>query len=243
MIRRYEKPASGIQRGFTLVEVLLAMTLMSMLLALAYGGLRASTRATEKGQQILDDSNRIRMAHQFVRKQLTQLLPLAFDEDETQQLRTVFEGSSRRIRYVAQMPGYLGFGGPQVQELEFVQGEEGLELVLSHALLQGFEEEYLYEREPVLLLDKVQTAEFSFLGIDENGEMTQWTPDWEDETVLPSAVALDVRFVDDVFIQWPVLTTSVRIDQGAVGGANNRSVNQSYSTTIRELMQKRKNPQ
>ena len=65
MIRRYEKPASGVQRGFTLVELLLAMTLMSMLLALAYGGLRASTRATEKGQQILDDSNRIRMAHQL----------------------------------------------------------------------------------------------------------------------------------------------------------------------------------
>ena len=117
MIRLFEKPASGVQRGFTLVEVLLAMTLMSMLLALAYGGLRASTRATEKGQQILDDSNRIRMAHQFVRKQLTQLLPLAFKEDEAQQQRTVFEGSSQRIRYVAQMPGYLGIGGPQVQAL------------------------------------------------------------------------------------------------------------------------------
>ena len=100
-----------------------------------------------------------------------------------------------------------------------------------------------YEREPVLLLDKVQTAEFSFLGIDENGEMTRWMPNWEEEGALPSAVALDVQFVDDVFIQWPVLTTSVRIDQGAISGANNQSANKSYSTTIRELMQKRKNPQ
>ena len=40
--------------GFSLVELLLALTLMSMLLALAYGGLRASTQATEKGQKILD---------------------------------------------------------------------------------------------------------------------------------------------------------------------------------------------
>ena len=242
-MKRRQSIRSRAARGFTLVELLLAMTLMSMLLALAYGGLRASTRATEKGQQILDDSNRIRMAHQFVRKQLTQILPLAFEEDEAQQLRTVFQGDSRRIRYVAQMPGYLGFGGPQVQELEFVQGEEGLELVLSHALLQGFEEEFLYEREPVLLLDKVRTAEFSFLGIDENGEMTNWTPDWEDVSSLPTAVALEVQFIEDVYIQWPVLTTSVRIDQGAVGGANNRSANKSYSTTIRELMSKRKNPQ
>ena len=62
--------------GFTLVELLLALSLMSMLLALAYGGLRASTRATDKGQAILEDSGRIRMAHQFVRKQLNQMAPL-----------------------------------------------------------------------------------------------------------------------------------------------------------------------
>ena len=227
------------ESGFSLVEMLLAMTLMSMLLALAYGGLRASSQATEKGQQILDDSNRIRMAHQFVRKQLTQLLPLTFEEDEAQQIRTVFRGDGRRIRYVAQMPGYLGFGGPQVQELEFVRTEEGLELVLSHALLQGYEEDYLYERQPILLLDKVKTAEFNFLGMDENGEMTQWSPAWEDESILPAAVSLDVEFIDGVYIQWPVLITSVRIDQGAIGGSANRSTNQNYTTTIRDLMSKR----
>ena len=67
------RPFTGsAHRGFSLVELLLAMTLLSMLLALAYGGLRASTQAPEKGQDILDDSNRIRMAHQFVRRQLTQ---------------------------------------------------------------------------------------------------------------------------------------------------------------------------
>ena len=60
--------------GFTLVELLLAITLMSMLLALAYGGLRASARATDRGQVILEESGRIRMAHQFVRKQLNQMV-------------------------------------------------------------------------------------------------------------------------------------------------------------------------
>jgi general secretion pathway protein J len=229
-------------RGFSLVELLLAMTLLSMLLALAYGGLRASTQATEKGQDILDDSNRIRMAHQFVRRQLTQLLPLAFEEDAESQVRSVFRGESRRIRYVAQMPGYLGYGGPQVQELEFVQGDEHLELVLSHALLQGFEEPFLYEREPVLLLDKVQSAEFQFLGRDENGELGNWANHWDDEANLPAAVAVEIEFIDDVYIEWPLMTTSVRIDSGAVRGSDGRS-DGSYSSTIRDLMNKRKNQQ
>ncbi|MGD8929548.1 MAG: prepilin-type N-terminal cleavage/methylation domain-containing protein, partial [Lysobacterales bacterium] len=108
-------------RGFTLVEILLALTLLSMLMALAYGGLRAATRAADKGQTVLQDSGRIRMAHQFVHKQLNQMLPLVFAENDDQTERTVFVGEPQRIRFVAPMPGYLGFGGPQVQELALVR--------------------------------------------------------------------------------------------------------------------------
>jgi general secretion pathway protein J len=224
-----------------MVELLLAITLLSMLLALAYGGLRASAQATEKGQVILDDSNRIRMAHQFVRRQLTQLLPLAFDEAQNEDQRVVFQGDNRRIRYVAPMPGYLGYGGPQVQELEIVQGEEGLELVLSHAPLQGFEEDYLYLREPVLLLDKIQQAEFQFLGRDESGEITAWSGTWENEFELPAAVSLDMDFVEAVYIQWPLLTTSVRVDEVALSAAleDVGVLSKDYSTTIQQLIQKR----
>ena len=226
--------------GFTLVEMLLAMTLMSMLLALAYGGLRASTRATQKGQQILEDSGRIRMAHQFVRKQINQLLPLAFDQNEDGSERTVFLGDERGIRYVAPMPGYLGWGGPQVQELYFEQGEEGLELVLSHALLQGFDEQFLYEAEPIFLLGDIKAARFSFLGRDENGELTSWAQSWEQVDALPAAVSLEVEFDEDVYIHWPLLTTSVRVDASGVQGATRPGQSsKSYSSTIQDLMRKR----
>ena len=228
----------GLARGFTLVEMLLAVSLMSMLLALAYGGLRAATQATERGQTILEDSNRIRMAHQFVRRQLTQLLPLSFEEDPEVDVRVVFTGDAQRIRYVAPMPGYLGFGGPQVQEFEIVRGEEGDELVLRHALLQGFEEDYLYEREPILLLDKIAGAGFSFLGEDENGEVTRWSDSWEDESILPAAVSFEVEFVDEVYIHWPLLATSVRVN-GMNIASNDGVVGEDYTATIRDLIRKR----
>jgi general secretion pathway protein J len=232
------RPKRAIQRaaGFTLVELLLALTLMSMLLALAYGGLRASTRATEKGQQVLEDSSRIRMAHQFVRRQMNQLLPLAWEVREEEGERAIFSGNARRIRFVAPMPGYLGFGGPQVQELEFVPGEEGYDLVLSHALLQNFEEEYLYEREPIFLLGNIRNASFSFLGVDENGELTDWMSSWEDVSMLPVSVSLQIEFNEDVYIQWPLLAASVRSDPTGMRGAD---VEESpYTTTIRKMLQR-----
>ena len=227
--------------GFTLVEMLLAMTLMSMLLALAYGGLRASTRATDRGQVILEQSSRIRMAHQFVRKQLNQMIPLVFMESDDQEQRTVFEGSSDKIRFVAQMPGYLGFGGPQVQELTFVRGEQGLALVISHALLQGFDEEKLYELDPIVLLEGIDQAQFQFLTLDEEGETTAWSSDWEDPEILPVAVSLAIEFNQEVYVRWPLLTASVRIDAEALrrlGEAQGRT--QTYSTTIRKMIRDRK---
>lgn len=202
--------------GFTLVEVLLALVLMGMLLSLAYGGLRASTRAADKGQAILEQSGRIRMAHQFVRKQLNQMAFLGFAENETDGGRIVFEGDARKIRFVAPMPGYLGFGGPQVQELALVPGKDGDELVLSHALLQGFEEQNLYQREPIVLVDKIESAEFRFLGRDEQGELTTWVSQWDQPGVLPASVSLDIEFTGEVYLKWPLLTASVRVDSSAL---------------------------
>jgi general secretion pathway protein J len=226
--------------GFTLVELLLAMTLMSMLMALAYGGLRASTRATDRGQVILEESSRIRMAHQFVRKQLNQMMPLVFEESEDQLERTIFAGSSDRIRFVAPMPGYLGFGGPQVQELTFARSEDGFALVISHALLQGFEEEKMYERAPIVLLDRIDQAEFQFLALDEEGEIFTWSNEWEDPAKLPLAVSLDIEFNEEVFVRWPLLTASVRVDAQALRNlAGELGIEQSRSTSRRKMKQRR----
>ena len=230
--------------GFTLVELLLALSLMSMLLALAYGGLRASTRAADRGQAILQDSGRIRMAHQFVRKQLNQIMPLVFAESEDGAERMVFLGSADRIRFVAPMPGYLGFGGPQVQELAIVQGDDSLQLVLSHALLQGFEEELLFEQLPIALLDKIEQAQFSFLGRDENGELLDWTTSWSETGTLPESVALEVEFIEDVYIKWPLLTASVRVDEAALSElAGAQAGDPAYGTTIRDMINRRQKRQ
>jgi len=229
--------------GFTLVEILLALALMSMLLALAYGGLRASTRAADKGQTVLEDSSRIRMAHQFVHKRLNQAIPLAYAESEDGTLRTVFEGGAGKIRYVAPMPGYLGFGGPQVQELELVSSENGRALVLSHALLQGFEEANLYLRPPIVLVDNIAAGEFSFLGRDENGELTPWLNTWDDIGSMPESISLGLEFNEDVYIQWPLLTASIRIDPAALKGSNIGKpavLHESYSTAIQDMIKKKR---
>jgi hypothetical protein len=139
------------------------------------------------------------------------------------------------------MPGYLGFGGPQVQELALVPGEQGTALVLSHALLQGFEEANLYEREPIVLIDRIDQASFFFLGFDEEGELADWTSTWEDPASMPVAVSLDIEFEEEVFTGWPLLMASVRVDASAlrelVEGDN---IELDRRTRVRSLIDRRR---
>ena len=255
MRNKSTNPKVGGSRGFTLVELLLAITLMSILLALAYGGLRAATRSAEKGEIILAESGDIRAAHQFVRRQINQMLPLmysagdaegagiALDASEVGDAGGVgsdgsirFEGYAESIQFVAQMPGYLGTGGPQVQLLELAPGDDGLVLQFSHALLQGFEQEFLFERAPVILVEGIESAYFEFLGDDETGESTGWTSVWDLPDILPVAVRLSVQMNESSRLQWPDLVAGVRIDESALnGGAEARS----YQQTIQDLMKRK----
>lgn len=231
--------------GFTLVEMLLAVTLLSMLLALTYGGLRAATHATDRGQTILEENGRLRMAHQFLRKQINQAIPLGFNRQEESvanplepPLTEVFLGSSSSMRFVGPMPGYLGFGGPQVQELNIVSGHNGKELVLTHALLQGFEDASLNERDPIVLIDHIESAEFRFLIRDEEGKIAGWIADWEDVGKLPVAVALDIEFEEGVYTDWPLMVAAVKVDSSAVSEA--LGTEDTYQSAIRELIEKRR---
>lgn len=226
------------QAGFTLVELLLAVTLMGLLLALAYGGLSAASRASQSGQEVLADSSRLRVTHQFIRKQMNLMLPLSFvgegSEGGDAEDLVRFEGSTGRITYVGPMPGYLARGGPQVQQLAFVDGPDGLELQFSHAPLLGYEPDALLDREPVVLLSELQDGGFEFLLEDEEAESREWVSVWDEPALMPKAVRLDVQFGEDTLVQWPSLVASVRLDPSAVVPGSGSG--DTYADRIQEMI-------
>jgi general secretion pathway protein J len=222
------------ERGFTLVELLLAVTLMALLLALAYGGFRAAGQVSERGQVLLEQTGKLRIVQTFIRRQLNQMLPLEYFPDENE-IPVQFIGDAHAIQYVAPMPGYLGNGGPQVQRMEVVNGEDGLVLQFSHALYEGFQPEKMFERDPIVLLDHLPYAQFEFLGQDESGENLLWTTTWDDGSVLPLAVRLDVDMPEGSKVHWPVLMTGIRVDEEAVAHGNDV---RDYGNAIRDLIRK-----
>ncbi|MDT8450157.1 MAG: prepilin-type N-terminal cleavage/methylation domain-containing protein [Wenzhouxiangellaceae bacterium] len=205
-------PSPGSQAGFTLVELLLATTLIALIMAMAYGGFRAGVRATTSGEALIEETNRLRIVHQFVRRQISQARPLIIEQNEDEIIR--FEGERERIRFVAPMPGYLSYGGPYVQELRLERGEVGMDLVFAFALLNGYEPGDLNAEPPVTLLEDVGRADFEFLGFTEDREAVEWTDFWDRPEEIPLAISLRLGMERDNGLFWPELVVPVVIDSG-----------------------------
>ena len=201
------KPA----RGFTLIEVMLAMILVGLIIAIGVGGIRMSRKAAETGEHRIEAINAVRTTQEFLRKQLSRTLPLAFDVDRTEGKNHVFVGEDREVTFVAPMPGYLSKGGPYVQRLALERDR----LNFYHRILISEEED---EAEVVTLLDRIRRGGFEYRGIDEEGKLGDWEDEWEDPARTPMMVRLSLEFQDGTYMRWPVLEVPLLID---VGGVNN----------------------
>ena len=65
----------GGERGFTLLELLVAITLLGLLMAALLGGLRLGARVWETGEARLDASARVQIVQDFLRQRITEALP------------------------------------------------------------------------------------------------------------------------------------------------------------------------
>jgi len=206
------------QAGFTLMELLLATALIALIMTMAYGGFRAGVRASTSGEALIEETNRIRVVHQFLRRQIAHIRPLIIEQDGEQLIR--FEGDPERMRFVAPMPGYLGFGGPYVQELRLERGEDGMDLVFAYAMLNSYEPGDLDAEPPITLLENVGRARFEYFGFEDDGESTYWSDAWETPEAVPLSVALALDFRRANGLFWPELVTPVVIDGGSVAPRN-----------------------
>jgi general secretion pathway protein J len=202
------------QRGFTLLELLLALTLLALLMAAAMGGIRAATRAMHSGEAVIDRTNRLRVAQEFIRREVSRILPLAFGQEQGTGTNFVFQGEKDFMRFVAAMPGHLSRGGPYVQSLELARGRNGLQLLFTHQMLNGFDLEKLSSKdvEPVVLLDGIRAGRFQFRKFDDQGKLEDWDDDWEDPGTLPVMVRIELEMARDTQLVWPVMDIPLLLD-------------------------------
>ena len=199
--------------GFTLIEVLLATMLLVMGLALAFATLRSSTVVVQRGEIIAQRSERMRAVAGFLRRRLASAQMIAFATDPSTQQQSRFIGEPQRMRFVSDLPDYLGRGGPYLHDISVADG--GTRLLAAFNMVQsGQAIEEAQPRPPEPLADDLRGVRFRYRGLKPEGGLADWQTRWTTSEVLPVQVAIDIESADGT--RWPSLV--VTLAQGSGGG-------------------------
>ncbi|HXZ02415.1 MAG TPA: prepilin-type N-terminal cleavage/methylation domain-containing protein [Stellaceae bacterium] len=182
--------------GFTLVELLVAVTLFALLSVALFGGLHFGMRASEVGTARLDWSAEIAAASGFLRNQLADAQPLQKDAGDGNKV-VAFDGESDSIEFVASPPAHLAPGGWHVLRLALEGGREGDRLVLSWRLVRADADDTTApSTQRSVLLERVAWVDFAYFGALSEEDAPAWHERWRDAANLPALVRLRLGFAD-----------------------------------------------
>lgn len=193
----------GRAQGFTLLEVLVVLSLLGVLLALIAGALTGANRALGKAERYSTRLDEVRSTQNFLRNAIGQALPLAAGASGSESA-PVFEGQTHSLRFYAPLAPWLG-GGLYRYSISLAAGQRlqvGLERLRDQRLLPA--------QEPQVLLHQVSSVAFSYRGISPQGTATDWLDHWPWPGRLPVSVRIDVQLAGPV--PWPQQSIDLRLD-------------------------------
>jgi general secretion pathway protein J len=206
--------------GFTLLEMLVALTLLGLISVVAFDGLRFGTRAWEAGARRADDISEIEAVQNFLRRQMSRmLLPEdAVDERSEAALR----GEEAAFQFLTVIPPELGVGGIALFRLytEYSQGT-GSQGTGSQAIGQLVMDWAIYRPDGLVpppgtterrrsLLQGIKALRFRYFGSLREGDEPAWRDAWFGSERLPHLISLDVDFADGDPRRWPELSVAPR---------------------------------
>jgi prepilin-type N-terminal cleavage/methylation domain-containing protein len=180
--------------GFTLLEVVLAMTALAMLTAICYAAFHLGMRALEKGEVAVVTAQRLRVASDVLIRQVKSTAPYC-SRNEDEEVYPYFFGTPTSMQFVT--AGGLQAGGGRTR-VTYRLEEDPPQLILTESphfssdALGRDQLETAGERSAVLL-DGFRTLRFEYLLSD--GADVEWRPSWDarEEEILPAAVRITVE--------------------------------------------------
>ncbi len=196
--------------GFTLLEVLVGITIFSLVIAVLYAGYGLGIRSWESGERTQSAVSELRLAGSFVRRQAAQAFPLAISADNA--WRLWFEGEPERLVFVTAMPAYLGQGGMYEMTLKVEEQEEGATLTVSRRLLHPDAERGRpgVDDRARPLVENLENAQFAFFGATGDDGEESWQTRWAGRQRLPRLVRLRMR--SRVTGDWPEIIIGLPSD-------------------------------
>ncbi len=224
-------------RGFTLVELLIALAMVSLITVLLFSGLRLGSRSWDAVDASAERTGALRLAHGFLLRTLTQARAASLVYDGA--MVPVFGGDAQRLEYAAPLSEHVGVPGIYVLRLQVEGSGDRRNLVLTRWLihpevLEGTAEipawEPLKEDSQMslgsippdqdaaagafgrtLLLEDVAGLEVSYFGVTEGESDPEWHDEWLEQATPPSLVRIHLTTSEQI---WPDLIVALPTQSG-----------------------------
>jgi general secretion pathway protein J len=191
------------QTGFTLLELIVAITLMGLVLVVLYSGLRLGLTSWDGGEQRAEATNRLRLAQEFLRRQLAQSITV-YQINDQQEQTVVFAGRTDEIEFVAPMLAQLGQGGLYRVR---IGGADGRLWIRWRPYLPT--DPKAGEQRETVLLEGVSDVEWAYFGPEQDHDLEsppRWRSDWVSAQRRPQLVRLNLHLHGE---PWPDLVAAL----------------------------------
>lgn len=199
------------QRGFTLLEMLIAFSLVSLLFLALFAAFNTIGRSWDAADTRINKTEDMRLISDFLRRQLGQAMVVRIKGEKEESIYA-FAGTPSSLRYAAPLQPLQHQGGVFLIELNIVSSGSGKSLEMLYAPYRPelTWDEAFKDAEPVLVFDGLKDAAFEYFGVDELekvDEDPEWFSDWEDKLFYPHMLKLTLvdgeRAWPDMLIDLP----------------------------------------
>ncbi|MFZ4504293.1 MAG: prepilin-type N-terminal cleavage/methylation domain-containing protein [Methylovulum sp.] len=210
------------QTGFTLIEVLIAMSLLSIMVILLFASLRICAVSWEKGEQKIADVNEIAVVYQFFQRQLAVTKPVWDEFNYQDDRRFAFAGGHEYLKFVSEFPASSARAGLQLFSIELENNPENRQSWIVHANVVPFYklvQESTNDISSVVLIKHIKSLQFFYLGDTVEGENALWQDEWLGQETLPKLIKIELQRDDGVY--WPPMIIALKIagaEDGSVYG-------------------------
>jgi general secretion pathway protein J len=198
----------GSEAGFTLVELLVALALFSLLVTLLFDNVRFGLHAWQRGNAHVEQVEHSMISQDLVRRLIGNLYPMAVTENG--QPRIEFDGSKDAVSFLGNAPIVANAGGRFRFRFSVERRQDRTDLMMSSTPELADPQDASMTTRTVLISD-IDLAEFSYLGEVAAARRAQWSDSWSKRSDVPRLVRVRVAFRSGDARVWPELLVAPRI--------------------------------